>query len=279
MPDSTIKSLHSLSVENPRFAVRPLFWTSQHLTILNCNFQQIDDSPDHTAKLPAHADEEHTQFAAYLAKRCAPDLKVFYDSLLHHPKGGRLEFVRQHANPIIGSYYYNADQKRRDRLKAPVAPRGRNNDPVKRLYDRRLRNVTPDDWRNDPYLVCLLLSLAQVQWRRVNEVRPSLFQVRLLVTNKSDTAHAYVFVADIPYQLLESLDHPTRSIDWEFPTINWIKVAFKPHSTFPERILLHLVGNDGMVTVSAPSGQKRRDDEPDQPVKKVGKEDMSSGEL
>ncbi|CAJ0549923.1 Ff.00g065180.m01.CDS01 [Fusarium sp. VM40] len=41
---STVRSLHSLCVENLGFAVLPLFWTRNHLSILKCEFRQIDDT-------------------------------------------------------------------------------------------------------------------------------------------------------------------------------------------------------------------------------------------
>jgi hypothetical protein len=50
-------------------------------------------------------------------------------------------------------------------LQVKPAPRGQINNPVKRLYDHKIRRVTPPDWRNDPYIVCLLLTMAQDSWR------------------------------------------------------------------------------------------------------------------
>jgi hypothetical protein len=69
------------------------------------------------------------------------------------------------ANPIIGYYKYNADKERQQKLDAPPGPGGVNNDPFQRICDIKYRQVTPADWRHDPYIVCLLLSLAQLQDR------------------------------------------------------------------------------------------------------------------
>lgn len=70
------------------------------------------------------------------------------------------------APPIIGYFHYDDVTKDREKALTPrLNPRGGFNWPVARLYQRRLHGVTPDLWSQDPYLICLLLSLAQLQWR------------------------------------------------------------------------------------------------------------------
>ncbi|EXA51195.1 hypothetical protein NW761_000128 [Fusarium oxysporum] len=172
---------------------------------------------------------------------------------------------------MIGYYRYSADEERREKLRAPRPPRGLNNDPVQRKYDARYRMVAPEDWRHDPYLVCILLSLAQLQRRKAYGPR-GLFLARLLVTNMADSTDAYVYKADIPYQLLESLDCRTRSIeDFDFLPVNYVKIPFEPYSTFSERVQVHLAGAEyssppGPVcsdhsAPSEPRGKKRKHDE------------------
>jgi hypothetical protein len=43
--------------------------------------------------------------------------------------------------------------------------RGRDNSPVRRLSGKKPARVTPKEWKEDPYFVCVLLSLAQLQER------------------------------------------------------------------------------------------------------------------
>ncbi|KAG5755825.1 hypothetical protein H9Q70_001613 [Fusarium xylarioides] len=176
-----------------------------------------------------------------------------------------------HADPMIGYYRYSADEERKEKLRAPRPPRGLDNDPVQQKYDARYRKLTPEDWRQDPYLVCILLSLAQLQQRKAYGPR-GIFLVRLLVTNMDDRDDAYVYKADVPYQLLESLHCPTRSIeDFDFPQVNYVKVPFKPYSTFSERVQVHLAGAEysprldpigsTLMGPSSPRGKKRKRDE------------------
>lgn len=54
-------------------------------------------------------------------------------------------------DPIIGYYMYNLDQERQSMLRVH-RPCGRENEPVKRLYDIQLRRVTPENRLHDPTL-------------------------------------------------------------------------------------------------------------------------------
>lgn len=85
----------------------------------------------------------------------------------------------QQPEPIIGYYLYDVDSARQKRLSAPRAPCGLNNEAVERIYERRLSGITPEDWRNDPYLVCLLLSLAQFQWYQGKTKGQKVFPVSI----------------------------------------------------------------------------------------------------
>ncbi|CZR48685.1 uncharacterized protein FPRO_03992 [Fusarium proliferatum ET1] len=116
------------------------------------------------------------------------------------------------------------------------------------------------------------MSLAQLQKRHALAAPKGPFLARLLVTNLADVTNAYVYKADIPRQLLESLDCPTRTIeDFIFPTVNYVVVPFKPYSTFAERFRAELVGpqyysppdpvDSNQAVPSDPKGEKRECDE------------------
>ena len=140
------------------------------------------------------------------------------------------------------------------------APRGLTNNPVKRLHDIRFRRAVPPDWRQDPYLICLVLSKAQLHQRRGTVALAGYIQTRLLVTRMSDFAYAYVYNADIPRELLEYLDNPKRSMDdFTFPIIGWVKVPFVPYATFADRLQSHLTGPS--PTGLKPRGKKHKLDE------------------
>ncbi|KAI1036746.1 hypothetical protein LB503_003372 [Fusarium chuoi] len=304
MPQSTVKSFHSLSIEHPDFATHPRFWTSHHLSVVKCSFQQVESENAHEPViLDTKQAEDMAEWALALARDKFTEWKghdvdtllcdneptpiEYTDYWLTFHYGQRIvrlynshvhiycikeEISMPHANPIIGYYTYTTDKERRDKLVANRAPNGRINKPAQNICDIKYRKVTPTNWRHDPYLVCLLMSLAQLQKRHALAAPKGPFLARLLVTNLADVTYAYVYKADIPLQLLESLDSPTRTIeDFVFPTVNYVVVPFEPYSTFAERIRAELAGpeyssppelvNSNQSVPSEPHGEKRKRDE------------------
>lgn len=81
--------------------------------------------------------------------------------------------------PIIGHFQYDEHVKQRERANRPKRHPipGARNLPAERLYQRRLRDVAPALWFEDLYLVCVLLSLAQLQ-RQKRQTTPETFFVR-----------------------------------------------------------------------------------------------------
>lgn len=82
-----------------------------------------------------------------------------------------------HPEPVVGYYSYKADEIRRARFTPRAGPPGTLNLAMQSLYQRKLARVTPEDWTRDPYLVCILLSLAQLQARSDNTGQPRLYIV------------------------------------------------------------------------------------------------------
>ncbi|KAF5591841.1 hypothetical protein FPCIR_5908 [Fusarium pseudocircinatum] len=262
------KSLHRLCVENPCFHVHPLFWTSKHLRVLHCHFNHHDSSsapppfslppapppasygkPDITEDLiqgllkgpstytkPASFTLLMEPLGVVLYRHWTP---FFYNKLkLHVPvclvyKTDKVHKFEQ--RPIIGYFQYDELIQERERALVPRSHPvpGASNLPVERLYQRRLRDLTPALWFEDPYLVCALLSLAQLQWQKRKSMTEAFF-VRLFVTKASDTTHTHVFQADIPSKLLQALDNPTEDMDnLVWPVIQHIQVPFEPHEEMP----------------------------------------------
>ncbi|CZR49702.1 uncharacterized protein FPRO_14820 [Fusarium proliferatum ET1] len=137
------------------------------------------------------------------------------------------------------------------------------------MYQRKLRTVTPPLWFEDLYLVCVLLSLAQLQWRKRRTPRPKTFMARLLVTNKSDTTFAHIFQADIPHELLDALNDPILDMEsFMWPMIEHLRIPFQPYASFAKRIILQLVGYEYSPAVEPQAevvqrGEKRKRDESD----------------
>jgi hypothetical protein len=202
------KSLHRISIDNPWFAVHPLFWTLEHLYLLHCHFQHLD-SDFTTSSLPSSAADKRLRVHSRLLANGSPIIKLISVGHLLRHQGSPLEkvdgsptfrFARRYVHspechvfqvrrtdiqppPIVGYYHYNnIARDREEALRPPSPPSHRDgcyNNPVRKIYQRRLRNVTPALWTEDPYLVCILLSLAQLQWREGQSPRPTTFNVSI----------------------------------------------------------------------------------------------------
>lgn len=198
------KSLHRISIDHPWFAVHPLFWTSQHLRLLHCHFQHLDSAITTPSPPSSYVDKDLTLHSRRLAKIRSPIVKsisvghllscqgipfekvngfpqfLFAGRGVHSPEchifKTRSTDILQRS--IVGYYTYNNLSRERQRALTPKShPSGGYNYPVSRIYQRRLRNLAPALWTEDPYLVCVLLSLAQLQWRRRQSSRPKTFNV------------------------------------------------------------------------------------------------------
>ncbi|KAG9495393.1 hypothetical protein J7337_013638 [Fusarium musae] len=268
MSDSS-KSLHQLTVENRGFQASPLHWTFHHLELVGCEFIEVEEASG-TQGHHAQQDGRLTYYATRLATTPVENMKSHYvrslfrgtgvlefvlvaaafhycDRLVHVPHcsafriSGHIDVP--YPEPIVGYYSYNVDEDRKARFTARAGPPGTMNLPMEQIYERRLAKVTPQDWTRDPYLVCVMLSLAQAQERSDTTGQARLYLVRLLVTHKDEQENAYVYKADFPSQFLECLKIPSRPMDdFEFPAITVAKVAFEPYETFGGRAAEALVG-------------------------------------
>ncbi|SCV40088.1 uncharacterized protein FFB14_07388 [Fusarium fujikuroi] len=291
------KSLHRLCVENLRFLVHPLFWTSEQLRVLHCHFKHLDSSnapppfPLPPAPPPSSYEDPdctedyiqliltypniETKFACFAGLMeplgVIPRLRrtpFFYNKRkLHIPpceafKSGDLHNFE--LPPIIGCFHYDEGTKAREQSLVPRSHPvpGTSNLPVERLYQRRLRDLTPALWFEDLYLVCVLVSLAQLQRKKQENMTEACF-TRLFVTKDSDKTHAHVFRADIPSKILHALDNPTEDMDnLVWPAIQHIQVPFEPHATFSARVAGQLLaGFNTRAPEETPRGEKRKRNE------------------
>jgi hypothetical protein len=95
---------------------------------------------------------------------------LYQKLILHTPECNVFKFSNAYnfeVRPMLGHFQYDELVKKRERA---IKPRrhpvpGSSNLPAERLYERRLRDLTPALWFEDPYLVCVMISLAQIQWK------------------------------------------------------------------------------------------------------------------
>ncbi|CAG7556467.1 unnamed protein product [Fusarium equiseti] len=136
------------------------------------------------------------------SEACAP---FFYNKLrLNTPECEVYEMSRKHKltqRPILG-YFLASDV------------------PCEKLYQRRLNELTPALWFEDP-----------------RKTTPEAFFVRLLVTNESGQTNAHVFRADILYTFVDALDNPTDAmVNLVWPALQHVQVPFAPQARFAERV-------------------------------------------
>ncbi|KAI1504367.1 hypothetical protein F5X99DRAFT_406086 [Biscogniauxia marginata] len=93
---------------------------------------------------------------------------------------------------------------------------GRNNLPVAALYQTRLRRITPAEPLCDPYIVAVLLALAQAEreWEdtyttTLDPERSKAFTARLILGDTEDKETMQLYVADVPTSLLDKLAQPS----------------------------------------------------------------------
>ncbi|KAH8434139.1 uncharacterized protein LDX57_011777 [Aspergillus melleus] len=164
----------------------------------------------------------------------------FARTLVHQPsytvfyRHGRLEdHICQGSPPLVGYLHYtHVNGGRNERFKACPDPSGRSNKIGARIGRKRLAQIKPKDWTEDPYFVCLLLALAQLQERKLKSSEPLTYTSRLFVTNVLEREYVYLYDADITTELLKTLREPkaaTTCIKW--PTIRRRKLRFKPYDT------------------------------------------------
>ncbi|KAJ4138524.1 hypothetical protein NW768_002361 [Fusarium equiseti] len=272
-PREQYESLHQLIVKNPWFCKDPLFWTDEHLKLLDIQFQPIGHLIPYPAICRPICDASVAfgkQLIAGLtseAKRAA-FVKLFRSlgQGLVHPRDEMAVFmfsgkevhtsscwishfpppVLYNEYPVIGYYHY--DDVKWDRHES-IQPRDNpwvrvgGNAPVARLCRRRLRNATPAEWSKDPYIVGLILSLAQWSWRQERHPYLQNFPVRLVMTTDRDPKTVYVFMADVSVRLLDCIYWPGLSLEGvTWPVIRHLKVPAEPVCNFPDRLLFEVMG-------------------------------------
>lgn len=76
---------------------------------------------------------------------------------------------RGQPSQLIGYFFYVEVKWQRERkFQFRRHPHGGQNTACARLREKRVSKITPSEWTEDPYLVCILLSLAQLQERTLS---------------------------------------------------------------------------------------------------------------
>ncbi|KAL5341094.1 hypothetical protein BJX70DRAFT_396150 [Aspergillus crustosus] len=177
-------------------------------------------------------------------KADAPSFSVFrrYSSPIETYNTYNMQSMFIRAPSLVGYLDYTSIIDRRlAAFPCRPAPCGGRNLVVEAWRSKRVRKVTPPNWSKDPYLVAVLLALAQNQekdLRALGHQQPlDTYTGRLMVTYHNDWCHLYVYDAVVSRQLLRALENPktaTQHISW--PAIQVRKVSYEPFETFNERL-------------------------------------------
>ncbi|KAM3555562.1 hypothetical protein ARSEF4850_005935 [Beauveria asiatica] len=132
--------------------------------------------------------------------------------------------------------YCLINSARREGNRRKLRPGQRDND-----FFARLKRITPRDWSEDPYVLFILLSIAQRQYYHKHTRHNPAYQACLFLTNPSSPQDIILFDTDIPTALLDELDDPrivpqrrTRLV------IHRTRMSIEPRKDFLARLVAAL---------------------------------------
>ncbi|PYH88650.1 hypothetical protein BO71DRAFT_391186 [Aspergillus ellipticus CBS 707.79] len=272
MTNTSPKPLRDLMRFHTDPLVNPLCWTSRHLDFVGCRFGHADPANTESRSTPcdSKSNKSSPRDAELLATNPFPIIKhchltnillatslrskgsqfFFADRPVHRPQysvfyrhGHSDPQVYSNSPPLVGNLHYTSVVGDRGRQFEPFPdPHGGLNFLGSRILTKRMAQITPQEWTRDPYFVCLLLAIAQLQERRLGLSEPSTYTSRLLVTRISDREYIHLHEAKITTELLEALRDPASATTYtEWPVIWQRKLPFKPYDTFADRLVAELV--------------------------------------
>ncbi|KAJ5640344.1 uncharacterized protein N7484_008206 [Penicillium longicatenatum] len=137
---------------------------------------------------------------------------------------------------------------------------------------KKLSRVTPQEWTEDPYFVCVLLSIAQFKKRLLKDSSTPSFSARLVVVNRDDLKFVHIYEAQFTCKFLEMLDKRTIATSCtDGPTIYRKEIPFQPFDTFPGRIQAETHASTSFSVNSAVSNRAK------QSVKRAPQHEYSEG--
>ncbi|PYI00911.1 hypothetical protein BO78DRAFT_434069, partial [Aspergillus sclerotiicarbonarius CBS 121057] len=222
--------------------VNPLFWTSRHLDLVGCQFEDVDAASIETTQASdcgtgddrSLSDVESLATNVFLGVkyRCLVRLLVgecrifakarkgpsffFAGQPVHRPHynvfrrhGQPNELARNGSPPLIGYLHYtDVTGDRLNEFEPRPDPSGRLNFIGASIRNKRVAQITPKDWTEDPYFV----------------------------------EYIHLYEVEMPAKLLEDLRNPTNATEYiKWPNVRRKKLPFMPYTTFAGRIVTELV--------------------------------------
>ncbi|KAF7551040.1 hypothetical protein G7Z17_g5313 [Cylindrodendrum hubeiense] len=139
--------------------------------------------------------------------------------------------------------YAEIQGSRRKMLMPSRPPEGSDNAPGRAIFHKRLAKVTPKEWSQDPFLVSILISLAQLQQHHAGARQPGhdapsskdLYTAQLLLTHNLHRHAIHLYEAEIPIMFLSKLTDPHHH-GMASMVIHHKMVPFEPHADFSDRL-------------------------------------------
>ncbi|RGP70885.1 hypothetical protein FLONG3_7341 [Fusarium longipes] len=282
-----VKSIHDIIRQHPRerLLVQPLEWVQLHLELLKCSF--IDESPEGSSEAPESSVSEVSGSKktvdrdARTAERLATsEMKNAAIKKLIAEDGGPLKFQRpfgyfcfgkKHEYRLHGAVFsmrtsgnlapvFAFLQKgmiriQREGVFQPPRPR-RPNPPAELLRKMRLKQLEPKDQWRDPYILAVLIGLAQSQaedksspqtrFRQNHVFKVTCSSLTCAVyVDESNSEFMYFYNAQISFAFLSKFEYPHTlhkpegAMSSELP-IQMKKLFFKPFATLKSRLLAEI---------------------------------------
>lgn len=108
------------------------------------------------------------------------------DYITFHRQGQPNDHIRNGLSPLVGYVHYpNISGDRRNQFEPCPGPRGAINHIGASLSRKRLAQIVPQEWTKDPYFVCVLLALAQLQERKAKPSKPTAYIVSIFYSQSA----------------------------------------------------------------------------------------------
>ncbi|KAJ5551965.1 hypothetical protein N7461_006663 [Penicillium sp. DV-2018c] len=110
-----------------------------------------------------------------------------------------------------------------------------------RYCQKQLAQAFPKDWTADPYFLCVLLALAQMEERKLLGLsKPIIYTPRLIVTSARDHEYIHLYETEITPELLNGLRDPENATQPLRCTIRRKRISYKPYDSFASRLIAEL---------------------------------------
>ncbi|KAM3505729.1 hypothetical protein MY10362_002760 [Beauveria mimosiformis] len=301
--DAGLQSLNMRFWPRRETILRPILWSPEDLQLFDCHFSAIhafeaqtceaagaDDSSDHAALAEREA-LVLQRSSSPLTKRCSMQEILNDGKLYRQQREPSLRIGNRFISPLPFSFFLPVEKQHLARggllpmtgyIDYAFIHSGRRKGNHRKLgpgqrdygYLERLKRITPRAWTEDPYILFILLSMAQSQYLRKQGRHNTTFRASLFVTKHECRQDIYLFDVDIPTALLDELDDP-RVVP-QRPTrldIHRTRISFEPRKDLWARLVAALSsrgGGDAADGVGRRDGEGRRDVERRQDVERQG---------